>query len=124
MAVWPQISCSRSCSAGEVKCGAGTTPRHTSYLDWKADMSVRDAAGNTALHLATQTGNPRGIVAFLLRRCDDPIFKLVNEFGRSALHYATSSVEVAELPPYAPLSTDPGRSGSHFQTSGGAILIQ
>ncbi|KAK5100717.1 hypothetical protein LTR70_001382 [Exophiala xenobiotica] len=66
------------------------------YLDWKADMSVRDAAGNTALHLATQTGNPC-IVAFLLRRCGDQFFKLVNELGRSALHYATSSVEVAEL---------------------------
>ena len=48
------------------------------YLDWKADMSVRDAAGNTALHLATQTGNPRGIVAFLLRRRGDQSFKLVN----------------------------------------------
>ncbi|KAG3170006.1 hypothetical protein PI124_g4674 [Phytophthora idaei] len=56
-------------------------------VESNASLSACDSNGNTALHVAVQTGN-EGLIMFVLRGCDHTLLSQKNNAGETALHIA------------------------------------
>ncbi|KAG6963097.1 hypothetical protein JG687_00006751 [Phytophthora cactorum] len=56
-------------------------------VESNASLSACDSNGNTALHVAVQTGN-EGLIMFVLRGCDHTLLSQKNNEGETALHIA------------------------------------